>query len=153
MNTTTLKTVLYKTIHRNEKDISTIAEEMGISDSTLYRYGLTGESGSEMPLNRLIPLMVTTKNYSILKHIAKICGFTIVRVPKFKGAKAEGNKVVSQYQLKTNEAGSKLIKFFEEPNEENYTEVKEALSQVLEVTVVTKKYSKKIFKGQMEMEL
>lgn len=72
---TTSKTFLYEITHR-KKTIIELAEGTGISSSYLYRAALpTDESGVKFPIEYLIPLMKSAKDFRILKHIAAQCGF------------------------------------------------------------------------------
>lgn len=149
----TIKSILYSTIHRNKKPIGVIAEEMGVSESSLYRYPLEGESGSEMPLSRLVPLMKTTKDYELLKHIARLCGFVVVNIPRFKASRGDDSDIISNYQEVTSAAGGDLIKFLQHPDPKSYEHVTESLHKVLETAVSSQKYCDKKVEGQMEMEL
>lgn len=146
-----IKSKIYRTIHRNKKPIDQIADEIGISTESLYRYGLPTTSGSDMPLKRLVPLMKTTRDYSILKHIATLCGFVLVKMPRYRANKGDSNTVISNYQEANSRAVNKLIQFFKIPNVENYNNVKEALNKVMEESVGTRKYVDKEFAGQIEI--
>jgi len=151
---TGLKSFLYKTIHRNTKTVNMLADETGISASYLYRAGLPeDQSGVKFPIEYLIPLMKATKDYSVLKHIAKTCGFLLVKVPRVTGAKKEEIDVVEQYQDCTTKALRCLREFFNEPTQDNFDKIDSALYEVMQESATTQKYVKKSFSGQLEMEL
>ena len=70
-----MKPLLYEITQRKKKVIE-LAEGTGISSSYLYRAALpTDESGVKFPIEYLIPLMKSAKDFRILKHIAAQCGF------------------------------------------------------------------------------
>lgn len=145
-----IKSKIYSTIHRNRKPIDQIADEMGISTESLYRYGLPSPSGSDIPLKRLIPLMKAANDYCILKHIASVCGFVLVKVPRYRASKGDANDVVSSYQKASAEAVDALIKFFKSPTHKSYELVNESLNRVMEESVGAKKYIQKDYCGQIE---
>lgn len=146
-----IKNKIYRTIHRNKKPIEMIADEIGISTESLYRYGLSSSSGSDIPLKRLIPLMKSTGDYSILKHIAMLCGFVLVKIPRYKAHKGDANEIISNYQQAGSTAVDSLIKFFKTPTPKNYAKVKDALDKMMEENVGTKKYVEKEYAGQIEI--
>jgi len=146
-----IKSKIYQTIHRNKKPIDQIADEMGISCESLYRYALPSPSGSDIPLKRLIPLMKAAKDYGILKHIAGICGFVLVKIPRYRASKGDSNDVVSNYQNVSAEAVNDLIKFFKMPTMPNYEKVKESLDTVMEQSIGARKYIDKEHAGQIDL--
>jgi len=151
---TGLKSFLYKTIHRNTKTVNQLADETGISASYLYRAGLPeDQSGVRFPIEYLIPLMKATKDYSVLTHIAKLCGFLLVRVPRVKGSKKEEIDLVEQYQDSTSKAMRCLREFFNQPTQANYDKIDSALYEVMQESAGAQKYVKKSFSGQLEMEI
>ena len=108
---TTLKNTIQITLLRNTKTVAQIADEVGRSENSLYRYGIEGESGSEMPVSLLIPIMKATKNFSILKYIAQMCGFILVKIPRVKNSKKDELELVDSYQTSTLNS-LKLLKDF-----------------------------------------
>lgn len=141
------------TIHRNKKTVYMIADEIGVSSNLLYRWAIEGKSGADLPLKRLVALMKATNNYSILKYIALLCGFICVKIPRVAIYKKDTLDLREEYQEVTTKAQSALKKFFDNPDEQNYTDVQEALHNVMERSVSAKKYTDKIYTGQLEMEL
>lgn len=82
----TLKDNLYKTIHKNEKPLKAIAEEIGVSENYLTRSALpdadesdTG-SGCRFPLNKLIALIKATGDYAVLDYIERVLGRVAIAV-------------------------------------------------------------------------
>lgn len=154
MDNNSIKSCLYETIHRNKKSVVQLADETGISSSYLYRSALpTDESGVRFPLDYLLPLMKATDNYSVLKHIANLCGFILISLPKFKINKKEKNEFISDYQESTVNAAKKLISFFNEPTKDNYKEVSASLHIVIEKSCSAKQLVEKEYNGQFEMNL
>ena len=151
--TATIKSILYSTIHRYNKTIDQLADELGISSNTLYRNCLEGESGSEMPMSRLVPLMKATKNYDLLKHIAHLCGFIVVKIPRVAFTKKEEIDVVDEYQNATCNSVTLLKDFFNKPTQETFNKVHDSLHLVMEKCVQNSKYAEKKLAGQLEMDL
>ena len=146
------KTILYNTIHRNKKSINQIADEIGVSSNSLYRYCIEGESGSEMPARRLVPLMKAAENFELLKHIAYLCGFVCIKMPKYLKVKTDEFEVINEYQDVTVKAASELKTFFDNPNSANYDKVSKALREVIEKSVTNQEYCKKTYSGQLEID-
>jgi len=154
MENNSIKSYLYETIHRNKKSVMQLADETSISSSYLYRSALpTDESGVRFPLDYLIPLMKATNNFSVLKHIANICGFVLITLPHLKKNKKEKNEFVSEYQEATVNAAKKLINFFNGPSKESFNESQNALNIVLEKSCTAKHLIDREFSGQMEFFL
>lgn len=154
MENNSIKSCLYETIHRNKKSVAQLADETGISSNYLYRSALpTDESGVRFPLDYLLPLMKATGNFSVLKHIANLCGFILIPFPRFKQNKKEKNEMIAEYQDSTVTATKKLIAFFNDPTEENFKDSSKALHEVLEKSCSAKQIIEKEFKGQMELYL
>lgn len=150
---TTLKNILYKTIHRNKKSVPQIADEMGISANYLYRAGLPlDESGVKFPVEYLIPLMKTTKDYSILRHLAGLCGFILIKEPRFRGHRGDDIDLVDEYQEATTKALRALKTFLSEPTFEHYQQTISSLETVMEKSAQAKKYAHKKARGQLELD-
>ena len=151
---TTIKNLLYETIHRGKKPVEQIADEMGISANYLYRAGMPLDgSGVKFPLEYLVPLMKTTRNYKILKHLARLCGFILVREPRFRGYKGDEIDLVDDYQHTATKAVHALKLFLNEPTLANYKRTNEALNEVLEQSAKAQRYCTKKISGQLELDL
>ncbi|APF20366.1 hypothetical protein Calab_1484 [Caldithrix abyssi DSM 13497] len=151
---TTIKELLYETIHRSKKTVPQIADEMGISANYLYRAGLpTDGSGVKFPLEFLVPLMKTTKNYNILKHLARLCGFILVKEPRFRGYRGDEIDLVDEYQEVTTKAVRLLKTFLSKPTFENYSQTVNALDAVMEKSAQAHRYAQKKARGQLELDL
>jgi len=83
----TLRDCLYRTIHRNQKPLKAIAEEIGMSENYLSRAALPDPEESEtgtgcrFPLKRLIPLIRATGDFTVLDHIERSLGRVAVSLP------------------------------------------------------------------------
>jgi len=83
----TLKERLYHTIHLNPKPLKAIAEEIGVSGNYLSRSALPDQeesdtgSGCRFPLNKLIPLIRATNDFSILDYIEESLGRVAIQAP------------------------------------------------------------------------
>lgn len=151
--TPTIKTILYNTLHRNKKTIDQIADEIGRSTNAVYRYCLEGESGSEVPVSLLVPIMKATKNFSLLKHIAHLCGFVCVKIPRVSLNKKDEIDIIDNYQHATVTSIKLLKEFFSNPTQETFNKAKESLTDVMEECASNSKYIDKKLSGQLEMEL
>lgn len=83
----TVTEALYDTIHRGEKPLKAIAEEIGVSENYLTRSALpdaedsdTG-TGCRFPLKKLIPLIRATNDYQVLDAIEHSLGRCGVLLP------------------------------------------------------------------------
>jgi hypothetical protein len=148
-----LKITIQKTLLRNKKTVDQIADEVGRSSNILYRYGLEGESGAEMPVSLLVPIMKSTGNYSILKHIAQLCGFILVKIPRVKAGTKDELEMIDDYQSSFVNSVKNLKDFFNSPSPENYTTLNNSLIEVMEQCSKNQKYAEKKLTGQFEMEL
>jgi len=154
MDNNTFKSLLYKTIHRNKKPIALIADETGISANYLYRAGLPLEdSGVKLPCEYLVPLMNSTKDYSVLNHLANICGFLLVKIPRIARNKKEEIEIVDEFQQTCLNAQKSLMDFFKKMNNDNYAKASEALLEVMTKSASAKKSIDKAVTGQLELEL
>lgn len=153
-NQPTIKNILYSTIHRNRKTIEQIADEMGISANSLYKYCYEGEAGVDMPISRILPLMNITKNYTLLKHIAHLAGFVCVKIPKMASIKKRDEvDILDDYQGCTVVSIKALKDFFNDPTAENYSSAKNALLEVMEKSAQNSKYIDKKMGGQFDLNL
>lgn len=149
-----LKTVLYETIHRHEKTVAQLADETGISTNYLYRAGLPlDESGVKFPVDYVIPLMRATNNYGVLKHLANVSGFILIKAPKANLTQLDKNKLINEYQKTAVDSLHKLMRFFESPDQGSYNEVTNALHDVMEKSASAKEYVEKEYQGQYELSL
>lgn len=149
-----VKTILYNTIHRNKKTVEQLADEIGISASYLYRSGLPlDESGVKFPVDYLIPLMRATKNYELLEHLANLCGYLLVREPRFRGGKRDEIDVVDEFQDATTKAVRSLKEFFNEPTTEHFELVTRMLYEVMQQSANAKRFCEKSFSNQLELDI
>jgi hypothetical protein len=147
-----IKELLYRTAHRNAKSVKQLADETGISENYLYRACMPlDQSGVKFPIDNLIPLMKAANDYSILSHLANLCGFILVKIPRFKGKKGEPIDIRDDYQEATSKALSTLKTFFKEPNKSNKDAVDESLMRVLEESQSAKKYCEKYYHQTPEL--
>jgi len=76
-----LRKVLYSTIHKKKKSIEQIADEVGCSPSLLYRCANINDLDARFPLERLLPLMRSAGDFSVLKHLASRSGYLLYKLP------------------------------------------------------------------------
>ena len=106
-----IKTFLYRMIHRNAKSARQLADEIGISYSYLCRFGLTEESGADIPLKYFVPLMKSAGDYSALKYINMLCGFLTIRAPRGFRSKTDEVLAVNEYNALCAAASKLLMEF------------------------------------------
>lgn len=92
----TLREVLHNTIHCHPTlKVPVIAERIGISENYLYRAALPDQedsdtgTGCRFPLKKLIPLIQTTQDFSVLDHIEQSVGRVAVRIPQGAASNSE----------------------------------------------------------------
>lgn len=91
----TLRETLYNTIHRNHKPLKQIAEDIGMSENYLVRAALPDPeeaengTGCRFPLKKLIPLIQSTGDYSVLDRIEDAVGRVAIPVPKSSGCSSD----------------------------------------------------------------
>ncbi|OGV08675.1 MAG: hypothetical protein A2499_04895 [Stygiobacter sp. RIFOXYC12_FULL_38_8] len=149
---TSLKNAIQQTILRNQKTVDHIADEIGRSSNSVYKYGIEGEAGSDMPISLLIPIMKAADNYSILKYIAHICGYILIKTPTAKKTKKDEIELVDEYQTATVNSLKILKDFLMKPTLERYTMLNASLLNVMELCSSNQKYANKKLSGQLEMD-
>ena len=104
----TLRECLYETIHRTHgRSLKLIAEEIGMSQSYLTRAALPdhdedeGGSGCRFPLNKLVPLIKATNNYSVLDSLEASVGRVAVAMPKGESSLHDVCRLAMQTVKKT----------------------------------------------------
>lgn len=117
----TLKEALYDTIHRGEKPLKAIAEEIGVSSNYLTRSALpdleeseTG-TGCRFPLNKIIPLVRATNDYSVLDAIEHSLGRIGVLLPP---PGRTSTAIMAHLSIKTIGEFGELLKEIERANED-----------------------------------
>jgi hypothetical protein len=83
----TLKDSIYETIHKNEKSLEQLAEEINVSSSYLTRSALPDKdesdtgTGCRLAVKFLVPLTRAAGNFLILDHIEASVGRVAFRLP------------------------------------------------------------------------
>ena len=149
-----IKDVLHSTVHGSVKPVKVIADEIGISSNYLYRAAMPDdESGVKFPIQFLIPLMKSTNDFSLLRHIAKVSGFMTVRMPLMVLNKKDELEIMSDYQDASVRVLQTLKIFLNEPTSLNYANVEKTLLDVMTQSSYAQKYCEKRLIGQLEMEM
>ena len=147
-----VKTLLYKTIHRNAKPAAQLADEIGISYSYLCRAGLpTDESGVRFPLELVVPLMKSAGEYSLLRHLAMLCGFLLVKAPRGFRDRSDEVETVNNYNKLCAITSSHLMEFFKTPSPLLIEKTTESLRSVMEYSAALQKRISDY--NQMELSL
>lgn len=136
----TIKSLLYATIHRNKKSAAQLADEIGISYSYLCRAGLpTDESGVKFPTEYLVPLMKSAGDYSLLRHLAKLSGFLLIKPPRGFHTKMDESEAVTNYNTLCAVASNLMIEFFRSPSPEKMDAAVTSLHNVMEASASLQK--------------
>ena len=128
---TDLKTAIKKTIMGSSKGVPAIADELGCSESLMYRYGLDGESGAEFPLKRLIPLMKCTEDFRLLHHVAARCGFVLVKLRRSSALKGKDPEVINEIQARFSRILSDFCRYTADVSAEETLELLDHIDQHL----------------------
>lgn len=128
---TDLKTAIKKTIFGSKKSVPQIADDLGCCDSLVYRYALDPPSGSEMPLSRLIPLMKSTDDYRILRHIAAHLGFAVVKLHRASRLKGKDPEVINEIQARFSRILSDFCRYTQDASAEETLELLDNIDQHL----------------------
>lgn len=144
-----LNEALYETVHRGGKSPKQIADETGISYNYLMRMTMQTDSGCDFNLKFLVPVMKSADNFEVLKSLALLSGFLIIKTPKGtrKGSKFDLN----EYQIRFSTMMSKLIQFAQEPSDQSYREVNRLLREHMADTENLRRRCKNNLLNQAEM--
>lgn len=135
-----MRQVIRNTILGGKKSVAQKADEMGISESSLYRYGLDDDgSGSKMPAERLMSLMLVSKDFSILHHLAARLGFICLRIPRIPRSKRDDETDRQVFQKAFLHALEAIMKFHETPEPATKEAADKALYDMLTETASIRK--------------
>lgn len=149
----TIKSLLYKTIHRSKKSAAQIADEIGISYSYLCRAGLpTDENGCRFPVELLVPLMKSAGNYDLLKHIAGLSGYLSVKIPHAFKDKKDEVSAVNNYNQACSDAAKDMMDFFMHPSDFKIQQTINSLQRVMEISAGLQKRIKNFNQTELELE-
>lgn len=149
----TIKTLLYKAIHRSKKSAAQVADEIGISYSYLCRAGLpTDENGCRFPVELMVPLMKVTGNYDLLKHIAGLSGYLTVKIPRAFNDKKNEVSAVNNYNQVCADAANKMMDFFMSPSDLKMQQTIDSLQKVMEISAGLQKRIKNFNQYDFELE-
>ena len=128
----TLTEIIWQTVNRGQLTPEQLQDEIDYSASALKRAGLDGESGAGFNLRKLIPLMKTQDDYSILEFLAYRCGFLLIPIPRGGRSKKDRIASVAEYQKLGALAVEVLVRFIE--NGTTQAEAEDILHDMLKVT-------------------
>lgn len=150
----TFEYLLYETAHRSEKTIPTIAGELGISSSYLYRACLPeGPSKAKLPSALLLPLMKITSNFSIAKFMALQGNIGTYDLPQMPAHTKEKSAFIFEFQLAFIDVQKLLMEYFNAPTDDKIPSIQQAIDKILGFTLAAKHIIEKENLGQMEMHL
>jgi len=147
-----LQEALWRTVHKSKrKSPKEIAGDLGISLNYLYRSVLpdTGGSGCNFPLKKLVPLMASTKDYSVLKVIASECGHLITRPPRTARNRMEKAEMMLMFQK---ECLNTIEKLLNHSSHDDITVINGSITRLMEYSEGVRKRIKQD-NGQMEIIL
>lgn len=139
-----LNEAVYRTIHRSKGSVDSIACQTGINKNTLYRYALPADqSGLDIPLTKLVPLMNASQTFDILRIMALSCGFLLVKVPRSAQTRMDESEIVGNYQKVCHTAVEKLMAFFHLPTKVTLQGAIEGLNEAAAESIAIKKRCEK----------
>lgn len=144
-----LKDALYETVHRSKKPPKQLADETGISYNYMMRAAMDTESGCDFNLKYVVPLMLASDNYEILKSQAALCGFLLVKNPT--GTRKGAKRDLQDYQVSFNQMIVKLIRYMQDPSEDLCKEINDLLRQHMSDTENIRRRFKKNLMNQKEL--
>jgi len=145
----TLTEAIWQTVNRGKLTPDELEDEIDYSASALKRAGLDGESGAGFNLRKLIPLMKSQGDYTIIEHLAHHCGFILITIPKSGKSKKERIISLAEYQRLTAAAVQVLVRLID-----NGVSEKEATDTLYEMLKGTAKMMEEVKQGkQIEMEM
>lgn len=150
----TLEDAVYKTIHRNCKEVSIdeLATQTATGRNHLYRMA-NPEDACNMPAKKLVPIMNVTEDYRILDFIAKHTGHLAIKMPRGIRKGTDPKMDISEYQKEFNELVNGLIDFINDPSDEKLAEVDERMRKHIGDSVNIKRRCKKHQMHQRELSL
>lgn len=83
----TLKDALYQTVHKSNKSIAVLAEEIGMTANYLYKACMPDSdmderaAGVRFPTKKVLPLMRATGDFSVLHYMANATEHAVISVP------------------------------------------------------------------------
>lgn len=80
-----IKALIYDTGHHNAKPVKALAAEVGIPLKRFYA-AIDPRNDQPFPVEKLVPLMQATGNYTVLLRMTDECGFTASQTPKLESA-------------------------------------------------------------------
>lgn len=109
----TLTEVIWQTVNRGRLTPEQLQDEIDYSASALKRAGIDGESGAGFNLRKLLPLMKTQDDFSILEFLAYRSGKLLLDIPRGGKSKKARIQSVAEYQKLAAMAVQVLIQFIE----------------------------------------
>jgi len=107
----TLQHAIHDIVHNGPLDVPELADEIGCSESLLYRTSNPHDDEANFPVKRLIPAMRAQKDFGPLHHLASRCGFAIFKIPAKLGRMSQED--IAKLQLAQATAMKALCKFFD----------------------------------------
>jgi hypothetical protein len=135
-----------------KKSMAQLADELGKDDSMFYRMCNAADDGARFPAELLIPLMLATKDFSILEHIARRTGHLVIEIRKLR-IKANGAVEVREvlHQSFVDAMGA-LGRFFKEPTPEKKTETLAAIDKFLGDGIAARRQVERWEQPELELD-
>jgi hypothetical protein len=153
-NDFTLEDVVYKTIHKNRKDVSIedIATATGTGLNHLYRMANKNDT-CNLPAAKLIPIMQATDDFSILEFLARKTGHLCIQAPRGIRKGTDPKMDLSEYNKEFGELFNDLVDYVCEPSDELLYEIAEKIDKHIGDSVNIKRRCKKHLMHQTELSL
>ncbi len=122
-----IEEIVFNTAHHapNGKNIKTIAGDCGAAYNYFSRMVNPTDEQCNLPVSKIIPLMKSTDDFTLLKHLALHTGHLIVPMPRGLRKGTNPRMPINEYAAQANELVMKLYKFLAEPSDEKRKELDE----------------------------
>lgn len=150
----TLEEIVFNTIHHNNKGVppAEIAANTGTGYNHLTRMANMTDT-CRMPVNKLVPVMNTTEDYSILDYLAKQTNHLVIKMPRGIRKGTDPRMDISTYNREFADLVDKLVDFVSDPSDKKMAEVDEAMRKHIGDSVNIHRRCKKHNMHQRELDL
>ena len=148
-----IEEIVFNTAHHapNGKNIKSIAGDCGAGYNYFSRMVNPTDEQCNLPVSKIIPLMKSTDDYTLLKHLAMHTGYLVVPMPRGLRKGTDPKMPINEYAMQANAMVSKLFKFIQSPTEELRKELDEDIRKHMGDTENIRRRVKHTNLRQMEL--
>ena len=132
MGCLTFEEVIHAAAHNcKKKSIPQLADELGTSESMLRRQLNPHDEAVRFPASKLLGLMLRTKDFSPLLHLARRCNHLAIDLRKIRVRQGNGDDIQNDLHESFPETMKGLALFFRESSPDTQAETLELLDRHL----------------------